>query len=140
MKQKIYLLILSVLTILIFSKFISAIPELPTIVSGEVYINEKPAKIGTEIKAELNGNEIVKTKTIEKGKFTILLQNLKENDSVKFYVNNIDSGQSVFYKSGDFKQLTLKVEKSYLTYYAIGGIIALAVALIIWKIKLKKHH
>src|SRR3989344_9432337 len=101
MKQKIYLLILSVLTILIFSKFISAIPELPTIVSGEVYINEKPAKIGTEIKAELNGNEIVKTKTIEKGKFTILLQNLKENDSVKFYVNNIDSGQSVFYKSGD---------------------------------------
>ncbi|MDO8516849.1 MAG: hypothetical protein Q7S33_01880 [Nanoarchaeota archaeon] len=135
--KKIYFLILFILIILTFSKLISAVPELPMIVSGNVSINENPAKIGTEISAELNGKEIVKVKTTEKGKFSLLLQKLNKGDEVEIYVDNIYSGQKIVYTSSDFKQLDLKVEKSYILYYVIGGIIALAVILIIWKLKKK---
>lgn len=120
---------------IILSQFISAVPQLPMIVTGNVSINDKPAKIGTEVSARLNLNseEVENVKTTEKGKFNFLLQNLNENDIVAIYVDNIYSGQNIPYKSGDFQQLNLKVDKSYLIYY-IGGIIALAVILT-WKFK-----
>jgi len=124
------------LILIISSFFVSAIPELPTIVSGEVYINEKSAKIGTEITAFVNGEEVNKFEVTEKGKFTLLLQKLNENDNVSFYVDNIYSGESVTYKSGGFEQLTLKIEKSYLVYYLGVAVILLAAGFVIWKRKL----
>ncbi|MDO8622706.1 MAG: hypothetical protein Q7R52_00500 [archaeon] len=139
MKQKL-LLILSVffLVVVICLKIVSAVPELPMIVSGNVSINDKPAKIGTSVSVELNGKEIIKVKTTEIGKFTILLQKLNEENNITIYVDGIDSSQSIAYKSGDFRQLSLKVEKSYLIYYIIGVVIALAIIFIAWKPK--KYH
>lgn len=107
------------------------------IVSGEVYINEKPAKAGTEITAFVKGEEVSKFEVTEKGKFTLLLQKLNENDNVSFYVENIYSGESVTYKSGGFEQLTLKVEKSYLVYYLrVALILLIGAGFFIWKRKL----
>ena len=137
MKQKLLFLSVFLFSIIILSQFVSAIPELPMIVSGDVSINDKPAKIGTQVSAEVNGKEITSMKTTEAGKFTLLLQKLNENDNAEFYVDGIDSGQNVIYKSGDFKQLNLKVEKSYLIYYIAGGIAILTIILIIWT---RKHH
>ena len=142
MKQKL-LLFLSVflLSVICFSNLISAaeMPQLPMIVAGNVSINDKPAKIGTEVSARLNNEEVETIKITEKGKFTILLQKLNESEEIKIYVDGIYSEQSVNYESGDFQQLTLKVEKSYVFYYALGGIIALAIILIIWKSKKIKN-
>ena len=106
------------------------------IVSGEVYINEKPAKIGTEITAFVNGEEVSKFEVTEKGKFTLLLQKLNENDNVSFYVDDIYSGESVTYESGGFEQLTLKVDKSYLIYYLGGALVLLIAGFLTWKRKL----
>lgn len=108
------------------------------ITSGDVYINEKPAKIGTQVSARVNNEEVAETKTTETGKFTLLLQKLNENDIVKIYVDGIDSQQSISYKSGDFRQLTLKVEKSSIFYCILGGVAILAILIIIWKVKSKK--
>ena len=128
---------LLVFILLVFPNFISAAPpELPLIVSGEVYINEKPAKAGTEITAFVNGEEVSKFEVTEKGKFTLLLQKLNEKDNVSFYVDNIYSGESVKYESGDFEQLTLKVEKSYLVYYLGVASVLLVAGFVIWKRKL----
>ena len=121
--------------LIISSSIVYAVPELPMIVSGDVLINDKPAKIGTEITAKVNDLEINKIKITEKGKFTLLLQKLNENDEVKFYVDDIDTQEMIKYKNGDFKQLTLKIEKSYWIYYLTGGLIALVAILIIWKLK-----
>lgn len=140
MRRK-FLLFLSVfflVSIIICSNFISAVPELPMIVSGNVSINDKPAKIGTQVSAEVNGKEIIKFKTTEIGKFTILLQKLNEGDNIKLYIDGIDSQQNISYKSSDFKQLSLKVEKPYLIYYIIGVVIALVIISIVWKQK-KRH-
>jgi len=132
------ILLISLFIILIILKLISAVPEIPMIITGNATINENPAKIGSSITAELGDKEISKTKTTETGKFTILLQKLNEGDSLKLYVNGIYA-ENISYKSGDFKQLNLKVKKTYLFYY-IGAIIAFAIIFITWKIKQKKHH
>lgn len=122
--------------LIISSSFIfAAPPELPVIVSGEVYINEKPAKAGTEITAFVNGEEVSKFEVTEKGKFTLLLQKLNENDNVSFYVDDIDTGESISYESSGFEQLTLKIEKSYLVYYLGVALILLIVGFVIWKRK-----
>jgi len=111
-------------------------PQLPMIVSGNVSINDKPAKIGTEISAMINGSEVAKTEVSEAGKFTLLLQKLDEGQEVSFYIDGIDTNQSISYKSGDFQQLSLKVEKSYLIYYLGVALILLILGLLIWKKKL----
>lgn len=128
--------------LIISLNLIYAVPEFPMIVSGNAYINEKPAETGTEITALVNGNRIANSKVNNKGKFNLLLQKLNEGDIVKFYVDNIDTMKNVTYKSGDFKQLTLKAEKSYFVYY-FGVVLILLIGMIffIWKrklIKLKK--
>lgn len=122
-----FLLILS-------SSFVLAVPpQLPMIISGEAYINDKPAKIGIEISAMLNSERVAKTEISEDGKFTLLLQKLDEGQEVRFYVDGIYTNQSISYKSGDFQQLTLKVDKSYLIYYFGAALIILLGSGIIWK-------
>lgn len=132
MKFPIFLFLL-----IICSGFVlAAPPELPMIISGNVSINDKPAKVGTDIIAILNGEQVSETEVSEAGTFTILLQKLEEGQEVGFYIDGIDTNQTISYKSGDFQQLTLKVEKSSLTYYLIGLIIAIIIISLIWKQKL----
>ncbi|MFH1918146.1 MAG: hypothetical protein ABIJ14_03545 [Nanoarchaeota archaeon] len=119
---------------------IYAVPELPMIISGDAYINDKPAGIGTEITVMANGEEINKIQTTETGKFNLILQKLANNQSVDFYVDGISANESISYKSGDFKQLSLKVEKSYLVYYFGVTLLLLIGAGIIWKGKSTKKR
>jgi len=126
---------LGLFLLIISSSLVVAVPELPMIISGEVYINENPAKAGTEITAFVNGEEVSKFEVSEAGKFTILLQKLEEGQEVGFYVDGIFTNESVSYKSSGFEQLTLKVEKSYLIYYLGVALILLIAGLLIWKRK-----
>lgn len=119
--------------------FVYAIPQLPMIVSGEVYINDKPAKIGTEITALVDGKEVEKTIIQREGRFELLLQGLETGQEVGFYVDGIYTNENIFYKDGDFKQLNLKVEKSYFSYY-ITILVILISGILIWKKKFYKSH
>ena len=122
--------------LIISSSFIlAAPPELPMIVSGDVYINDKPAKVGTGITAFVNSEEVVSSSVGEAGMFTILLQKLEEGQEIEFYVDGISANESISYKNGDFKQLTLKVEKSYFVYYLGVALILLIAGFVIWKRK-----
>ena len=134
-KMKTFSLLLFLL--IISSSFVlAAPPELPMIVSGEVYINEKPAKVGTGITAFVDGEEFASSEINEAGMFTILLQKLEEGQKVEFYVDEIFTNESISYESSGFEQLTLKVEKSYLFYYLGVAIVLLVAGLLIWKRKL----
>ncbi len=136
MKKLFLFFIISLLTI----SFVTAVPNLPVIISGKVYINEKIAPIGTEITATTDGKEVANFKVATKGEFSFLIQKLEEGKLIKFYVDGIDTNVEVNYKSGDFQDLDLAVEKSYLGYYIIGGLIALLVLgaiFLIWKLKRK---
>ncbi len=128
------------LLLIISLSLTSAIPELPMIISGHATINDKVAKSGTEISAKIGDEEIVNTEVADNGSFDLILQKLSAGQEVEFYVDGIYSNQSVLYKSGDFEQLSLKVEKSYVVYYAIGALIVLIGAGIIWKYKTKKRR
>lgn len=130
-------LLLFLFLLIICSGFIlAAPPELPMIISGDVYINDKPAKAGTEVIAVLNGEQVSETEVGEAGKFTLLLQKLEEDQEIEFYVDGIFTNESIYYKSSGLEQLTLKVEKSYLIYYLGVALILLIVGLLIWKQKL----
>ena len=136
-KNFVFLLVVFLMSIIFFSHFVLTVPEipqLPMIVSGEVYINDKPAKIGTEITAKI-GEEVTSLEVSEEGKFTLLLQKLEENQEVRFYVDGISANESISYKSGGFEQLTLKIEKSYLIYYLGAALILLITGFLIWKRK-----
>lgn len=136
--MKIFFFIFFILIISV--SFVNAVPNLPVIISGKVYINEKNAAIGTEITAIADGKEVVNFRVATKGEFTFLIQKLEEGKLIKFYVDGIDTGVTVNYKTGDYQNLNLAVEKSYLIYYT-GGLIALLIALgaifLIWKLKKK---
>ena len=121
--------------------FVSAVPQLPMIISGNASINGGPAKIGTEVSARVNGDDVSKIKISDEGKFTLLLQKLEENQEVGFYVDGIYANETVSYKSGDFKQLSLKVEKSYILYYLLAVIatLLLTTGILIWKKKRKQQ-
>ena len=121
---------------MIISTTAQAIPALPEIISGEVYINNNPAKVGTVITANIDEKEVANSEVTDTGKFTLLLQNLNEGDTINLYVDNINTEQSIVYKSGDFQQLTLKVKKSRIWYY-LGGLIVLIAILILWRLKKK---
>jgi len=130
-------LLLFLFLLIICSGFIlAAPPELPMIISGDVYINDKPAKAGTEVIAVLNGEQVSETEVGEAGKFTLLLQKLEEGQEIEFYVDGIFTNESISYESSGLEQLTLKVEKSYLIYYLGVALILLIVGLLIWKQKL----
>ncbi len=125
------------LFLMIFLGIVSAAPpQLPMIVSGNVSINDRPAEVGTEITAMLNGEKIADSEVSEEGKFSMLLQKLEEGQEASFYVDGIYTNESISYKSGDFKQLTLKVEKSYLIYYFGVALVLVVAGLLIWKRKL----
>jgi len=120
--------------------FVSAVPQLPMIVTGNVSINDNPAKIGTEISAVVNGEKVIEIETTEKGKFNFLLQKLNEGDEAKLYVDGIYSEQTISYKNGDFQQLSLKADKSYLFYYLGAALILILGTGIIWKYRKPKKH
>lgn len=129
------------LLVLIFSiSLISAVPQLPMIVTGNVSINDKPAKIGTEITAVVNEEKVIEIEITEKGKFSLLLQKLEEGQKVDFYIEGIYTNESVLYKNGDFQQLSLKAEKSYLIYYLGVALVLILGVGIIWKYKKPKKH
>jgi len=130
-----FLFFLGIMIVVFSLGLISSVPEMPMIVTGKAYVNDEIAENGTEIVAKLNGEVIEKTHTNKKGEFRMLLQKLNKNQSVSFYVDGIDSDKNIFYKSGDFVQLSLKVKKPYFIYY-IGGAVVLGLAfLLIWKRK-----
>jgi len=134
--KKFFLLFLIFVTLNSF--LVNAIPELPMIISGDIYINDKEAESGTIITMKTNNEIIEEIKTTEKGKFKLLLQKLNEGDEVQIYIEDIQTQENIIYKSGDFKQLTLKVEKHYYSYYLTGGLVALVAILLIWKWKSRK--
>ncbi len=120
--------------------FVNAVPKLPVIVSGKVYINEKIAPVGTEITAIVDGKEVANFKVAAEGEFSFLLQKLEEGKLIKFYVDGIDTNIELNYKSGDFQNLDLAVEKPYSVYYIVGVLIALLIVgaiFLIWKLKRK---
>ncbi len=139
--KKLFLLFFFTLVLTInFNLVLAAPPELPMIVSGDVYINDRPARTGTEITAKIGEQEITSVKVSEKGSYTFLLQKLNDSDIVRLYVDDIDTGKSVTYKSGDSGQLTLKVDKSYLVYYLGVALVLLIIGIVIWKQKLTKKR
>lgn len=124
-KLWIFFFILLVLSIATFS-----LPEMPMIIDGKAYINEKPAQEGTKVSAFADGKEIYSAKTDSDGKFSLLIQKINEGTQIEIRVDGIKSDNLIQYKSGDFKILELSVERKIPETVVIVGIIALIIIII----------
>ncbi|MDP7141039.1 MAG: hypothetical protein QF362_03960 [Candidatus Woesearchaeota archaeon] len=109
----------------------NAIPGPPMIVIGSVYINEKPAEVGTMVTAEVNGEKIVGFSVVTEGEYHIFLQELKNNDEVKFSIDGISTGAVIKYKSNGLENLDISVKKP--NYYIPVGMAVLIIGLFLWK-------
>ena len=132
-----------VIFILLNSSFVAtALPELPMIISGNVYINDRIAKDGTKITAKIGDKEVANA-VASKGQFTLLLQQIEKNAVVRFYVDNIDANTEIKYESTGYKTLELRVKKASINPYLITTLIALvifAILILKWKSsKIKKR-
>ena len=105
MKKLIFLLF--ILTIL---PMVAAIPGFPHEFCGDVLINGSPAPNGTLVSARITGKDVITNSqnpvatvngNFGKDGVPLLVQgDLTNGDVVKFYVNNVDSGQTAIFEYG----------------------------------------
>lgn len=105
MKKLIFLLF--ILTIL---PMVAATPGFPHEFCGDVLINGFPAPNGTLVSARITGKEVITNSqnpvatvngNFGKDGLPLLVQgDLKNGDVVKFYVNNVDSGETAIFEYG----------------------------------------
>ncbi len=101
MFKYIFLLILTAITV----NTVSAVPTLPMVVSGAVYINSEPAPAGTEIKALIAGEVKGSTIISQQGVYGIAVE--YGQGMVELYVNNIKAESTNW--SSEPKTLNLSV-------------------------------
>ncbi len=110
---------------LLFISLVTAAPELPLIVNGDVKINNKDAPIGAVITAEM-GNEVVAVFTVGKeGEYAFVVNKKDEikNNTVTFYINGIKTEESTEWQSGKVAKIDLSVKKGdKITGFAVGKI------------------
>lgn len=131
-----YGVLLFVLVILVSAQTVSAIPELPMIMSGKVYIDDEIAPEGTKLIAK-SGKTIIADVTIaQDGSYSLLLQDMQKGDKARFYVNGLKSDPEVFYESSSYEEIDIRAKTPPYALYAGGAVLAAGgIAGIIWKKK-----
>ncbi len=124
-KLCIFFIFLLVLSIIAFS-----LPEMPMIIDGKAYINEKLAQEGTKVSAIADGKEIYSAKTDSDGKFSLLIQKINEGTQIEIRVDGIKSDKLIQYKSGDFKSIELSVERKIPETAILIGIAAIIIMIL----------
>ena len=109
----------------------AAAPQLPMTISGDVAINEKPAKAGIEITAKINGKVVKSYNLPQDGYYAIPLQNAEPNDVVVMYVKGIKAAETTF-DYGKVEKLNLDVKDMAGLYYAGGISLLIILAVIIF--------
>ncbi|MEK6808926.1 MAG: hypothetical protein AABY14_04525 [Nanoarchaeota archaeon] len=115
--MKISIVISIVCFLLLFISLVSAIPQLPMILSGEVIVDSDPAKKGTIISARVNGKEMNNYVVVKDGYYTLSVI-AKEGEIIDIYVNNKRSASAIF-STGAVESLTLN-SKSFPAVYMIA--------------------
>jgi len=109
--QSIFVIVLS---LILFSNVVLAIPGLPNAFKGYVTINGQPASDGTTIVAKINGVQVASTTTsggkygYPSGSFYIDdPNNDRSGDVINFFVNGVDTGQFSYFCNGCVTMLNL---------------------------------
>tara|TARA_Y100000310_G_scaffold47631_1_gene44203 strand:+ start:516 stop:926 length:411 start_codon:yes stop_codon:yes gene_type:complete len=129
------------LTFAVFALFllilaVNAIPEPPMMVIGSVYINDKPAEIGTMVTAEVDGKEVKGFSVTAEGEYHLFLQELEDNEEVKLSINGVSTGAVLNYKSNGLENMDISIKKP--DYYIPLSLASLVTGLFLWK-KLRKE-
>ena len=108
---------------------ILAVPQLPMVLSGDVNINNKPAKVGTSVEVKIDDN-IVKTIEVKnKGLYTLTFQG-ENGDNVGVFVNGVEAYSGV-YESGKVEKTELNVDIKGEVNYFVWGVIVLIFLIVI---------
>ncbi|MBI2919340.1 MAG: hypothetical protein HYY01_15305, partial [Chloroflexi bacterium] len=101
-------------------------PGLPHNFSGTVTIGANPAAVGTPISARVGSQEYGSVTTTVEGQYSdLLVTGLTDGDTISFYINNADTGQTHSFESGASTVLNLALPDTTpptaaITYSAAG--------------------
>ena len=126
-RQKSFTTIVFILFFIISQASAMEAPILPTIIKGDLTIDNKPAPIGTTITAEIDGIPMGLSKTTQKGIYVIAVGGGFENNEkhITLYVNNIKTDTNTTWSSGKVETIDLAVTKSNTRYYIYALVAAL---------------
>ena len=103
------------LLVVIFSSIAIAAPGVPHLFYGSVTLNSAPAPDGTTITAKINGIDVASTTTLD-GKYGYSPifyipdpNNIREGDTISFFVNGVNTGQTYTFSNHDTTELNLTV-------------------------------
>jgi hypothetical protein len=108
------ILFTTTMLLVLFSGLVLAIPGIPHAFKGSVTVNGAPAPDGTTVTAKINGIEVASTTTsggtygYPAGTFYVSdPQNTRSGDTVNFFVNGVDTGESAIFCNGCITELDL---------------------------------
>lgn len=126
----------------VYAQEIPEIPPIPMFVKGDVYINEKPAPIGTVIEAKIGGKVKANFTVGEKGKFAfpISAEGKDSGKDIVFYADDIPANSTLVLRSGDIiDDASIYITKETKTNKWLGFALVIILLIIIYfLIKRKK--
>lgn len=133
---------LLILTLICLTSLVYAVemPGLPTIIQGQVFINEKLAPAGTLVSAKIENITIKEYTLTEEGSYILTIASSEgEGKQIFLYVDNVLTNQSFTFTSGNIVEANLNIEKtkSNLIYWIILIILILVILLVV-SLKRKK--
>lgn len=132
--------LLLILFLICFTSLVYAqdIPGLPTIIQGEVRINDKLAPAGTLISAKVDNVTIKEYTLTEEGKYILTISDFEGKD-ISLYVDNIFTSQTFKFESGKIVETNLNIEKAKSKwFYWFIPLILILVILLVSSLKRKK--
>lgn len=125
MNPKLFLSIL--ISTLLLSNIVLAVPGIPHAFYGSVKINGQPAPDGTSVVAKINGVEVSSTTTLN-GKYSgsrvLIVEdplNNRAGKTIQFFVKGIDTGKTETFLNGGSTDLDLSISSSEDTGEGNGG-------------------
>jgi hypothetical protein len=117
-RTKLKLILMALITVILFSNLVFAVPGIPNAFYGTVTLNGNPAPDGTVVTAKINGVEVART-TTKNGKYgysPVFYVDDPNNDLciggcpvIHFYVNGIDTGKTAIFCNGCVTEVNLSV-------------------------------
>ena len=129
---------LSLFLFTIINVYAQPIPTLPTILQGELTINDNPAPIGTKITSFVDDIKVGNINTTKEGLYIISVSGNTNNEGkqITLFVNDINAKINTTWASGKVETINLAVTKNNNYLYAI--IAAITTLIVFFALKPKK--
>ncbi len=129
MKDRYLFFVIAGIFLLFLCSFTFAVPMLPTVIEGNVFINNASAPENTLVSVMINGVIVKSANTTEDGTYIIAVKG-DENTigkEITFYVDSIKTDITTTWSSGKVETINLTIIKNNTKYYIYAAFVCFIV-------------